>query len=123
MSRPVILIVEDNQAHRELVAVLLTAGGYTVLEAEDGRDLLERVKRERPHLILMDIQLPFADGLTLTRQLKADTETCRIPVLAATAYAQPEQEIKALEAGCVGYLTKPLDVQTLLKTVARLLDH
>ncbi|WP_337286373.1 response regulator [Candidatus Methylomirabilis sp.] len=123
MTRDAILIVEDHEVSRELAVALLTAAGYTVLEAEDGRGLLDRVKRERPSLILMDLQLPHIDGFTLTRQLKADAETCQIPVLAATAYAQPEQEIKALEAGCVGYLTKPLDVQTLLKTVARLLDH
>lgn len=118
-----ILVVEDNEVSRELAVALLTAEGYTVLEAEDGRGLLERVKRERPDLILMDIQLPHIDGLTLTRQLKADAETCRIPVLAATAYAQPEQEMKALEAGCAGYLTKPLDIQTLLKTIASLLNR
>lgn len=123
MIQAAILVVEDNQVSRELVVALLTAAGYTVLEAEDGRGLLERVRRERPNLILMDLQLPHIDGLTLTRQLKTDAETREIPVLAATAYAQPELEARALEAGCVGYLTKPLDTQILLKTVARILDR
>jgi CheY-like chemotaxis protein len=117
------MIVEDNQAHRELAGTLLTAVGYTVLEAEDGRDLLERVKRERPNLILMDLQLPYIDGLTLTRQLKADAETRAIPVLAVTAYGYPELETQLLEAGCVGYLAKPFRAQTFLRTIASLLNH
>lgn len=123
MTQATILVVEDHEVSRELAVALLTAAGYTALEAEDGRGLLERVRRERPDLILMDLQLPHIDGLTLTRQLKADTETRQIPVLVVTAYTQPEQEMKALEAGCVGFLTKPLDAQTLLKTVACLLDR
>lgn len=123
MAQAAILVVEDHEGSRELAVALLTAAGYTVLEAEDGHGLLERVKRERPSLILMDLQLPHIDGFALTRQLKADAETRQIPVLAATAYVQPEHEIRALEAGCVGYLTKPLDIQTLLKTVACLLDR
>lgn len=123
MMSATILVVEDNQVSRELAAVLLTAVGYTVLEAESGLGLIERVKRERPHLILMDIQLPYADGLTLTRQLKADVETRDIPVLAVTAYSYHEQETMALEAGCAGYLTKPLDSRMLRMTVARLLKR
>jgi len=123
VAHKTILVVEDNQVSRDLVVELLTAAGYIVLEAEDGLGLLERVKHERPNLILMDLQLPHIDGLTLTRQLKADAETREIPVLAATAYTQPEQKAKALEAGCAGYLTKPLDVQILRKTVARLLNR
>jgi two-component system, cell cycle response regulator DivK len=123
VAHKTILIVEDNHVSRELAIELLTAAGYIVLEAEDGRGLIERVKRERPNLILMDLQLPHIDGLTLTRQLKADAETREIPVVMATAYTQPEQEAMALEAGCAGYLTKPLDVQILRKTVARLLNR
>jgi CheY-like chemotaxis protein len=123
MIQAIILIVEDNQANRELAAALLTMAGYAVLAAEDGRGLLERVKRERPNLVLMDIQLPHIDGLTLTRQLKADAETREIPVVAATARIHSEQEAIALEAGCAAYLTKPLDSQLLLITVAQLLKR
>src|SRR5574337_2054317 len=102
MSQPVILIVEDNQANRELAAALLMMAGYAVLEAEDGRDLLERVKRERPDLILMDLQLPHIDGLTLTRQLKADAETRETPVVAVTAYGHPDLEPRRSEERRVG---------------------
>lgn len=123
MAHKTILIVEDNQVSRELVVDLLTAAGYIVLEAEDGRGLIERVKHERPNLILMDLQLPHIDGLTLTRQLKADAGTREIPVLVATAYTQPEQKARAIEAGCADYLTKPLDIKAVLSTIARFLGR
>jgi len=118
-----ILVVEDHQVSRDLVVELLTAAGYIVLEAEDGLGLIERVKHERPDLILMDLQLPHIDGFTLIRQLKADAETREIPVLAATAYTQPEQKASALDAGCAYYLTKPLDTQAVLSVVARFLGR
>jgi len=121
VAHKTILVVEDNQVSRELAVELLTAAGCIVLEAEDGLGLIERVKRERPNLILMDLQLPHIDGLTLIRQLKADAETREIPVLAATAYTQPEQKARALEAGCADYLTKPLDIKAVLSTIARFL--
>ncbi|MDD5559718.1 response regulator [Candidatus Methylomirabilis sp.] len=121
MTPAVILIVEDDPAGRELAKEVLDAAGYTVLSAEDGRGLLERVKIERPDLILMDLQLPGIDGLTLIRQLKADDETRQIPIVITTAYVHPEPYAKALEAGCVAYLTKPLNSRILLQTVATLL--
>lgn len=123
MTQTVILIVEDDPPGRELAQEILDVAGYTVLSAEDGRGLLERVKLERPDLILMDLQLPGVDGLTLVRQLKADDETRQIPVVMTTAYAQPEPHAKALEAGCAAYLTKPLDPPVLLQTVANLLKR
>jgi len=121
MPPKTILIVEDDPFSRELVTDLLTVTGYRVLEAADGRGLLERVKQERPDLILLDLQLPGVDGFTLARRLKADPETRAIPVLALTAYAQSEDRIRALQAGCDGYLPKPLNTQGLVQTVARLL--
>lgn len=121
MVHKTILVVEDHQVSRDLVVELLTAAGYIVLEAEDGLGLIERVKRERPNLILMDLQLPRIDGFTLIRQLKADAETREIPILAVTAYTQPEQKASALDAGCAYYLTKPLDTQAVLSVVARFL--
>ena len=80
MAVPLILVVEDDPLSRELVADLLEAAGYTVLQAEDGVGLVERVKRERPALILLDLQLPGVDGFTLARQLKADPEPRAIPL-------------------------------------------
>jgi CheY-like chemotaxis protein len=118
-----ILVVEDHPRGRRLVVDLLAAEGYTVLQAESGVGLLDRVKRERPNMILLDLQLPEIDGLTLARQLKADPETQIIPLLAITAYAQPEDHAKALAAGFAEYLTKPLDTERFIQTVGRVLGR
>lgn len=123
MARRTILVVEDNPLNRELVVDLLEAAGYTVLQAEDGLGLLERVKQEQPDLILLDLQLPGVDGFTLARQLKADPETQAIPLIAMTAYAMPGDQAQALEAGCNGYLPKPLNTKELLQTITRILGQ
>lgn len=121
MANNTILVVEDHPLSRELVVELLTTLGYTVLEAEDGRGLLERVRRERPNLILLDLHLPGLDGFALTRDLKADPITQGIPILAVSAYGRPEVQAQALAAGCCGFLAKPFDTRGFLATVARLL--
>jgi len=119
MAHRTILVVEDNPLNRELVVDLLEGAGYTVLQADEGVGLLERVRAGQPGLILLDLQLPGEDGVTLARQLKADPATREIPVLAMTAYARVEDQERAMEAGCDGYLRKPLDTRALLQTVAR----
>jgi CheY-like chemotaxis protein len=78
-------------------------------------------KKHKPDLILMDIQLPVMDGVSATRLIKADAATRNIPVIAATAYAMKEDETKVIEAGFDGYMTKPIDIQVLLKTVGKFL--
>jgi CheY-like chemotaxis protein len=118
-----ILVVEDNRLNRELVVDLLEAEGYTVLEAQDGTALIERVKAEQPELLLLDLQLPAVDGLTLALQLKADPVTEGIPVLVTTAYAQVGNKERVLAAGCSGFVTKPLDVRAFVQTVSRLLGQ
>lgn len=123
MPQGKILVVEDNPLNREMVVTALEARGHTVLEAENGFGLLERVKAERPHLIIMDLQLPRIDGFTLTRQLKADAETRDIPVIAASSFAGPDDQARALEAGCAVSLTKPLNIPIFLETVAALLSQ
>lgn len=123
MAQGKILVVEDHPLNRELIVTVLRARGYTVLEAKDGLGLLERVKAERPALIIMDLQLPHIDGFTLTRQLKADVETRDIPVVASSSFAKPEDQMQALNAGCVASLTKPLNLPVLLETVAGLLSQ
>ena len=92
MAHQTILVVEDNPLNRELVVDLLEGAGYTVLQADEGVGLLERVKAGQPGLILLDLQLPGLDGVTLARQLKADPATREIPVLAMTAYARLEDQ-------------------------------
>jgi CheY-like chemotaxis protein len=117
------MVVEDHPLNRELVVDLLEAAGYIVLQAEDGRGLLGRVRAERPDLILLDLQLPGVDGFALARELTTDPATRQIPVLAISAYARPEEQAQALAAGCAGYLPKPLDTREFVQTISRLLGR
>jgi CheY-like chemotaxis protein len=110
---PVILVVDDNDAGRLLVRAVLELEGFLVDTAGSGDDVLNQLKARAPDLILMDVQLPGQDGLTLTRQLKADPATAAIPIVALTAHAMPGDREQALEAGCVGYISKPIDTRTL----------
>lgn len=115
-----ILIIEDNPMNTKLVRDLLQSGGYKTLEAQDASSGLEMARREKPDLILMDIELPGMDGLEATRILKNDPVTAGIPVLAVTAYAMKGDAEKALDAGCDGYVSKPIDIHQFIKQVRRL---
>lgn len=117
-----ILIVDDNATNQKLVRVLLEAEGCVIRTASNANDALQVLRTFRPALILMDIQLPGMDGLTFTRQLKLDPQTTAIPVVALTAYAMKGDEEKALEAGCQGYITKPINTRRLAEQIARYLD-
>lgn len=113
-----ILIVDDNLINLKLVRVLLVLEGYDVYTATDAGEAMEVLAKIRPSLILMDIQLPGLDGLALTRRLKSDQATKDIVILAITAYAMKRDEEKALEAGCDGYVPKPVNTRTLPAVVA-----
>lgn len=113
-----ILIVDDNASNTKLMAFLLAAQGYDVRTAADANEALATLAAFRPRLILMDIQLPGMDGLTLTRQLKADPATRDILIVAATAYAMKGDEERARAAGCDGYVTKPIDTRRLPGVIA-----
>jgi len=116
-----ILIVDDNPSNTKLLAFLLTSRGYEVRTAANADEALATLAAWLPRLILMDIQLPGIDGLTLTRQLKADPATSHIPIIAATAYAMKGDEERALAAGCNGYITKPIDTRQLPLDIERFL--
>ena len=116
-----ILIVDDNASNTKLLAFLLTSKGYVVRTAASAPEALAVLEEFRPRLILMDIQLPGMDGLTLTRRLKADPRTRDIAIIAATAYAMKGDEARALEAGCNGYITKPIDTRRLPQDIERYL--
>jgi CheY-like chemotaxis protein len=118
MSGASILVVDDNATNLKLVSDVLEFEGYRILEARDAETAQEIIRHTPPDLILMDIALPGMDGLTLTRQLKADPETRRIIVVALTAFAMRGDEEKAREAGCDGYITKPIDTRSLPGAVA-----
>jgi CheY-like chemotaxis protein len=118
-----ILVVDDSLANRRLAQAVLEGGGHEVHCVPDAEEALVAVGSLHPKLILMDIQLPGLDGLELTRRLKADPATRDIAILATTAYAMPGDERKATEAGCDGYMTKPIDIHELREVVSRHLDQ
>jgi CheY-like chemotaxis protein len=116
-----ILIVEDNEMNRDMLSRRLARRGYEVIVAVDGAEGLARARDERPALILMDMSLPVIDGWEATRRLKADAETAAIPIIALTAHAMTSDRDKALEAGCDGYETKPVELPRLLEVMEKLL--
>jgi two-component system, cell cycle response regulator DivK len=113
-----ILLVEDNAANMTLATFLLQSAGYDVITATDAESGIGLARSQSPALILMDIQLPGIDGLQATAQLRADTATRGIPVIALTALAMKGDEARILAAGCDGYIAKPLDYKSFLATVA-----
>ena len=117
-----ILIVEDNELNMKLFNDLLQAHGYNTLQAKDGRVVVEMTRKNRPDLILMDIQLPEISGLEITKMLKADDDLCNIPVIAVTAFAMKGDEQKIRNGGCDGYIAKPISVVSFLQTVSRFLE-
>ncbi len=123
MPREPILIVDDNPLNLKLVQVLLQSEGYDVRGAADADHADEILHTFHPRLILMDIQLPGTDGLELTRRLKADPSRRDIRIIAITAYAMKSDEASAREAGCDGYVAKPIDTRALPGLVARYLDR
>lgn len=116
-----ILIVDDNPFNTKLLAFLLTTKGYVVRTAANADETLAVLREFEPRLILMDIQLPGMDGLTLTKQLKADPRTSGIAIIAATAYAMKGDEERVRAAGCDGYITKPIDTRRLPQEIERYL--
>jgi CheY-like chemotaxis protein len=108
-----ILVVDDNEAGQLLVRSVLELQGFRVDSAGSAAEVLKSLHAFSPDLILMDVQLPGQDGLSLTRQLKADPATAAIPIVALTAHAMPGDREQALAAGCVGYISKPIDTRTL----------
>ena len=118
MAGEPILIVDDNPHNLKLARILLSGEGFDARTATDAEHALEVLCSFRPRLILMDLQLPGMDGLTLTRQLKRDPTHAGVIIVALTAYAMKGDAEKALAAGCDGYIAKPIDIDALPKMVA-----
>jgi two-component system cell cycle response regulator DivK len=112
-----ILVVEDQADNRRILQDLLTCAGYEIILAENGQEALEVVARERPNLILMDIQLPLLDGYEATRLIKANPALRAIPIIVITSYALSGDESKAKAAGCDAYFAKPFSPRALLAKV------
>ncbi len=116
-----ILVAEDNPLNLELVKDLLELDGHIVEVAEDGVRAVELAGRLQPDVVLMDIQLPRLDGLEATRRLQQDPRTRAIPVIALTANAMAQDSKRALEAGCIGHIAKPIDTSGLTAQIRALL--
>jgi two-component system cell cycle response regulator len=112
-----ILVIDDDQASRELMTYLLQAFGHTLLCASDGAEGLEAIGREVPDLVLCDVHLPKIDGYEIARQLKGHPTWRTIPLVAVTASAMAHDRNQALAAGFDGYLTKPIDPETFVQQI------
>lgn len=119
MAHGRILVIEDNTDNLELVRFLLEKAGYDVFSAYDGRQGLDMARKLLPDMVLLDLTLPAIDGWSLARMLKDDPATHGIKLLALTAHALPGDRRKALEAGCDGYLSKPLDVASFNNEIGK----
>ena len=117
-----ILVVEDNPINLKLICEVLECEGYDVRRAADAVEALAALNDAPPDLILMDLALPGMDGLALTRLLKSKQETSSIPIIAVTALAMKGDDARAFEAGCDGYLPKPVDTRRLRRQVAEVLE-
>ncbi len=123
MASEPILIVDDNAQNLKLAKVILLGEGYEVRTAVDAESALSVLESFTPRLILLDVQLPGMDGLALTRLLKADPRRSGIIIIAVTSYAMKGDDQKAFAAGCDGYMSKPIDIEILPRTVAQHLAH
>ena len=121
MGNETVLVIEDNEMNMKLARSLLQLGKYRVLEASDAENGIKLAQEHHPDLILMDIQLPGMDGLTATREIKNDPAVKDITVVALTSYAMQGDEEKAKDAGCAGYISKPIDTRSFLETVGQFL--
>lgn len=110
---PLILVVEDNPANQLLTTSVLNRDGFETELADSAEDALACIKARRPDLILMDVQLPGMDGLTFAKLLRSVPEAAGVPVVALTSHAMRGDRERAIAAGCVGYLSKPIDTRTL----------
>ena len=115
-----ILIVEDNEMNRDMLSRRLLKKGFEIILAVDGAEGVEKTINEKPDLVLMDMSLPVMDGWEATKNLKANNETAKIPIIALTAHAMAKDKEKALAAGCDEYDTKPIDLNRLLSKISSL---
>ena len=116
-----ILVVEDNEKNMYLIGFILRNNGFEVIEARTGEEGIELANKEKPDLILMDIQLPGIDGLETTRRIRESEADGKVPIVALTSYAMTGDREKALNAGCTGYLEKPINPETFMDSIEKYL--
>lgn len=112
-----ILVIEDNEQNLYLVTFILEQHGYEVVQAQDAQAGLEKAYREKPTLILLDIQLPGLDGYAVARELRKNGELRDVPIVAVTSYAMAGDRERVLAAGCAGYIEKPINPETFVTQV------
>ena len=117
-----ILVIEDNEQNLYLMTFILENNGYEVVQARDGREGIESAGRIKPALILLDIQLPDIDGYDVARELKSNPAFADVPIVAVTSYAMAGDREKCLDAGCVGYITKPINPETFVAEMEKYLS-
>jgi two-component system cell cycle response regulator DivK len=117
-----ILVIEDNEQNLYLVTFILEKHGYEVIQARNGEEGIEIAKKKSPDLILLDIQLPVMDGYTVARELKMNMIKKDVPIIAITSYAMTGDREKAIEAGCTGYITKPINPDTFISSIEQYLS-
>jgi CheY-like chemotaxis protein len=118
-----ILVVEDNDMNMQLVEYLLEEAGYEILKASSGEEALRLAASGSPSLVLMDIHLPGMDGLSVAREMKKSEGMSGVPILALTAHAMRGDRDRFLEAGCDGYISKPIDVKTFIPSIRHYLPE
>lgn len=118
-----VLLVEDNLHNRRIFSGILTHFGYTVVEALNGKEAVEKAVQVKPNIILMDLSLPIMDGWEATQKIKKIESLREIPIIALTAHAMDGDEDRAFEAGCDGYLSKPISPKRLVAEVNRILGQ
>ncbi|HEY9055640.1 MAG TPA: response regulator [Aurantimonas sp.] len=118
-----VMIVEDNELNMKLFRDLIEAHGYATVQTRSGLTAMDLAREHRPDLILMDIQLPEISGLDVTRDLKADPDLSRIPVIAVTAFAMKGDEERIRQGGCEAYISKPISVTKFIDTIRSFLGE
>lgn len=119
LTKGKVLYVEDNPDNRNLIRRVLNADGYDMIEASKAEQAIEKLENEKVDLILMDINMPDVDGYTLTAKIKKIEKFSKIPIVAVTANVMRGDREKSLEAGCDGYIQKPIDIDTLTQQIER----
>ena len=121
MPNYTVLITEDNPKNRKVFKDILSVNGYKSIEAEDGEEGYKMAKEHKPDLIVMDVQLPGANGYEVTRRLKSEDDTKDIPIIIVTSFAMAGEENEAKAAGCNDYLSKPINIHKFIETIKKYL--
>ena len=117
-----VLIIEDNENNMELISFILEANGETLIQAMDGLSGVEKALGEKPDYIILDIQLPDIDGLEVLKRIRASEAGKTIPVIAMTSYAMSGDKERMLDAGCNGYIEKPIDPERVMQQIRQIIE-